>query len=124
MSNDVEAPTISGQALTLKPGPSQMILWEIGSLVGRSPMRANAAALGYCLRKPVALRTRTTIASAGHDVAVFGQQVFDELLAKGHDPAEVLAAGRHALRLVSEATTLPSAEEVEAAEGFSAAGGE
>ncbi len=116
------APTLGGQKLKLQPGNSHMVRYEIGALGASSWPRATAAALAFCIRNPLALRPKASLEACHHNVSVYGQRYFDQLIERGITPAEIVRAGADAYVLCVEG--LPSNDEVDAAEDFSEAGEE
>jgi hypothetical protein len=106
--------TLKGVEVELKPPASLAAAYDVAAAAGKNSMRGLAAALGLCWDGKQRLRSDFT---STYNALEFGGQVFDELLAWGAKPEEIQAAGAAALVLACD--SLPSADEVDAAEGNS-----
>lgn len=86
--------------------------------VGNQP-RALAAALGRCWAHPAKHAPKVKSYDSDGSALRYGRDVLDDLLSRGMDYAEVLAAGVVAFNLCADGVF--SESEVKAAEDFSAA---
>ena len=109
--------TIGEDEIRLALPDSLMLRYEVSHLLVSNFQRGICAALGICWRGPG--RPKVSFAHCQHNMAVYGGQVFDELMSRGIDYEEILSAGGEAIRLVHQG--LVSSDEVEEVESFTEA---
>ena len=113
---ETKPPTVGGVALVLQPPSSLALAYDVCGVADANANRACWAALAVCYRGGP-LRITETLKAHRYDVLEFGGAVFDELVAAGHDPKDLTAAGIASLKLITGLLADP--EEVAAAEDFS-----
>lgn len=115
---DTRTATLGDGTVPLRLPKSHAIRWEVWRAAGTNTDRAFSAALGvawFGSRRPKARYDR-----CGYDVMVYGGQVFDELVARGHAPLAIIAAGAVAYQWIGDSVI--TEEELTAAEDFSEGG--
>ena len=108
--------TLKDISFELKAPKSLASAYDVAGAAGKNPSRAMYASLGLCWNGKQKLRSKF---SDSYDALQYGGEVFDELTRVGFSPSEIIDAATSAFSLMI--SLLPSADEVEAAEGNSEA---
>lgn len=115
--------TVGGETFGLSKPVDVAAVWDCANLARTNANRAASMALALCwpVQQPRRPRVRYSDPHVAYDAGCFGGLVFADLVERGANPGEVMAAGTVALRLVN--TCIPGKKAQASAEDFTAADG-